>query len=57
MDKTPVSKMSILQERINFAKNITKLIPKIPAPVKISNIPLAYPPVIINKKPKEPELR
>jgi len=57
MDKTSVSKNSILQERINFAQNITKLIPKFPAPVKISINPLTYPPVIINKKSKEPELR
>ena len=56
MDKPPVSKMSILQERINFIQSITKLIPKFPAPVKILPSQMSYKP-IINKKPKEPELR
>lgn len=56
MDKSPASKMSLLQERINFAQNITKLIPKFPAPVKISTKTLT-PAAVTTNKPKEPELR
>ena len=57
MDKPPALKMSLLQERINLAQNLTKLIPKFPAPVKMLSTPVTYIPTTLNKKPKEPELR
>ena len=52
-----MDKNSILQDRINSAQKLIKLIPKVPAPVKIYIKPVVNVPTIINTKPKEPELR
>jgi len=48
---------SILQERINSAQKLIKLIPKMPIPVKIPIKPFVNPPNNVNIKPSTPELK
>jgi adenine C2-methylase RlmN of 23S rRNA A2503 and tRNA A37 len=55
MNNNQIANNSILQDKINAAQKLIKLIPKIPAPVKF--IPNNFSNPIINKIPNPPELR